>query len=75
MFSLFEISVNCQHNGKPENLSCLNMSVIVFIIQKLQVNLIIMLSLGFTESDLVICEPCFNEVAYNRHIVKLEKVP
>ena len=36
----------------------------------LQVNLIIMLSFGSTESDRDISEPCYNEVAYNRHIVK-----
>ena len=29
-----------------------------------------MLSLGSTESDHVISEPCYNEVLYNRHIVK-----
>ena len=35
-----------------------------------QVNLIITLSMGSTESDRVISESCYNEVAYNRHIVK-----
>ena len=36
----------------------------------LQVNLIIMLSLGSMETDRVIGEPCYNEVIYNRHIAK-----
>ena len=37
---------------------------------KVQVNLIITLSLGSTESDRVISVLCYNEVAYNRHIIK-----
>ena len=35
-----------------------------------QVNLIIMLSLGSMETDCVISEPFYNEVIYNRHIEK-----
>ena len=35
-----------------------------------QVNLIITLSLGSMKTDRVISEPCYNEVIYNRHIVK-----
>ena len=31
----------------------------------IQVNLIITLSLGSVQTDLVISEPCYNEVAYN----------
>ena len=37
---------------------------------KVQVNLIITLSLGSMETDRVMNEPCCNEVIYNRHIVK-----
>ena len=37
---------------------------------QVQVNLIIMLSLGSMETDRVIGEPCYNEVIYNRHIAK-----
>ena len=35
-----------------------------------QVNLIIMLSLGSIETDRVISEPSYNEVIYYRHIAK-----
>ena len=37
---------------------------------KLQVNLIITLSLGSIETDRVISEPCYNEVICYRHIAK-----
>ena len=37
---------------------------------KVQVNLIITLSLGSIETDRVISEPCYNEVIYNRYITK-----
>ena len=36
----------------------------------IQVNLIIMLSLGSMETDHVISEQCYNEVIYNRYITK-----
>ena len=36
----------------------------------IQVNLIITLSLGSMKTDRVISEPCYNEVIFNRHIVK-----
>ena len=36
---------------------------------EVQVNLIIMLSLGSMETDRVISEPCYNEVIYNRYII------
>ena len=36
----------------------------------IQVNLIIMLSLGSIETDRVISEPCYNEVIYYRHMAK-----
>ena len=35
-----------------------------------QVNLIIMLSLGSMKTDHIISELCYNEVIYNRHIAK-----
>ena len=35
-----------------------------------QVNLIITLFLGSMKTEHVISEPCYNEVIYNRHIVK-----
>ena len=38
--------------------------------QLVQVNLIIMLSLGSMKTDRVISEPCYSEVIYNRHIAK-----
>ena len=37
---------------------------------QVQVNLIITLSLGSTESDSVERELCYNEVAYNSHVIK-----
>ena len=42
----------------------------IIITSGVLVNFIIMLSLGSTESDHVISESCYNEVAYNRHKVK-----
>ena len=36
----------------------------------IQVNLIIMLSLGSMKTDRVISELCYNEVIYNRYITK-----
>ena len=36
----------------------------------IQVNLIITLSLGSTETDRVISELCYNEVIYYRHMAK-----
>ena len=37
----------------------------------IQANLIITLSLGSIETDHVISEPCYNEVTFYRHIVKI----
>ena len=35
---------------------------------KIQANLIITLSLGSIETDSVICEPCYNEITFYRHM-------
>ena len=47
----------------------LNLIVVLEFISRdlylLQVNLIIMLSLGSMKTDLVITEPCYNEVNYD----------
>ena len=60
-------NVNVQRGGGGS----LSHNLFIFIFFcSLQVNLIITLSMGSTESDRVISELCYNEAAYNRHIVK-----
>ena len=44
--------------------------IIAFVFAtQIQANLIMMLSLGSIETDCIMNEPCYNEVAYYRHII------
>ena len=57
---------------QPVELFKVNASKCLKMVEKYKVhsNLIIKLSLGSIETDRVICEPCYNEVTFYRHIVK-----
>ena len=63
---------NCSISGDPKQKPEKQRELTIQLcrVKKLQVNLIITLSLGSMETDRVISEPCYNEVIYNRHIAK-----